>query len=142
MDVGVDEAGEQGGVAQVDDFGALGMVDRGADGADVVAFDQDFAGLEEGAGIDLEKARGVENDGRGGGLCAKRRPRGRRCAKGNRYERTGKILGMGKLCPIWLGVVESCVRVSIRHGWLGVILKVITPQGLKPALFSLRLCPG
>jgi hypothetical protein len=64
MHVGVDQAGEQRDVAEVDDFGALRMVDRCADGANAVAFDQDFAGLEEGAGVDLEQARGVEDDGR------------------------------------------------------------------------------
>ena len=65
MDVGVDEAGEQSGVAEVDDLCALRMVDGCADGADAVALDEDFAGAEECAGIDLEQARGVEHDGRG-----------------------------------------------------------------------------
>ena len=68
MHVRVDEAGEQRGVAQVDDFGALRMVDRRAHGANALALDEDFAGLEQGAGIDLEQARGVEDDGGGGGL--------------------------------------------------------------------------
>ena len=68
MHVRVDEAGEQRGVAEVDDLGAGRMVDRGADGADAVTFDEDFAGPEQRAGIDLEQARGVEDDGRGGNL--------------------------------------------------------------------------
>jgi hypothetical protein len=65
MDVGVDEAREQGNVAEVDDFGVLGMVDGCGDGADAVAFDEDFAGLEDCAGVDLEEAGGVEDDGLG-----------------------------------------------------------------------------
>ena len=68
MDVGVDEAGEQRGVAEVDDLRALRMVDRSADGADALALDQNFAGLKDCAGVDLKQARGVEHDGRGGRL--------------------------------------------------------------------------
>ena len=69
MDVGVDQTGEQRGVAQVDDFGALGMINRGADGANAIPIDQHFTGLKQGTGIHLEQARGVEDDGRWGGLC-------------------------------------------------------------------------
>ena len=49
-------------------LGALGMVDRSADGADALALDENFAGLEQGSGVDLKQAGGVEDDGRGGGL--------------------------------------------------------------------------
>jgi hypothetical protein len=48
-----------------------GMVDGCADGANAVALDEDFAGLEERAGVDLEQAGGVEDDGGlGGGVAA------------------------------------------------------------------------
>jgi hypothetical protein len=63
--VGVDEAGKQRGVAEVDDSGALRMVYRFADGADAVALDENLAGLEECASVDLEQAGGVEDDGDG-----------------------------------------------------------------------------
>jgi hypothetical protein len=66
--VRVDQAGEQGGVAQVDDFGALGMINRLPNGANAISLDQNFAGLEQGSGVNLEQARGVEDDGRGGWL--------------------------------------------------------------------------
>jgi hypothetical protein len=82
MDVGIDQAGKQGAVAEVDDSGALGMIDRGADGANAIAFDKNFAGPEQGSGINLEQARGVEDDGRGGRLCVNGgRHDGERCAK-------------------------------------------------------------
>jgi hypothetical protein len=71
MHVGVDEAGEQGGVAEVEDARALRVVDRDADGADAVTLDEDFAGLKKRAGVDLEQAGGVEDDGRGIGLLRK-----------------------------------------------------------------------
>jgi hypothetical protein len=66
MDVGVDEAGEQRGVAEVDDLGVLRVVDRCADGSNAIALHEDFARLEQRAGIDLEQARGVQDDGRRG----------------------------------------------------------------------------
>ena len=68
MHMGVDQAGKQRCVAEVDDPGALRMVDRAADGADAVALDENFAGLEEGSGVHLEQARGVKDDGRDGRL--------------------------------------------------------------------------
>jgi hypothetical protein len=68
MHVRVNEAGEQGGVAQVDDAGSLRMLDRRADGEDALALDENLTGLEEGSSIDLKQTRGVEHDGRGGGL--------------------------------------------------------------------------
>ncbi len=63
MNVRVDEAGHQRRVAEIDDLGALWMVDGAADCADAVAFDEYFAGLQQVAGVDLEQARGVEHDG-------------------------------------------------------------------------------
>ena len=68
MDVGVDEAGEQRCVAEVDDVCALRMIDGSADGADAVALDENLAGAEEDAGVNLKQAGGVEDDGRGCGL--------------------------------------------------------------------------
>jgi len=65
MDVGVDEAGEQRCVAEVDEACVLRVIDGGADGADAVALDENFAGAEEDAGVNLKQAGGVENDGRG-----------------------------------------------------------------------------
>ena len=41
------------------------MVDRCAYGLDALAFDENLAGLEHVAGIDLKQPRGVEDDGRG-----------------------------------------------------------------------------
>ena len=40
MDVGVDQAGEKGGVAEIDDFGAGGVGDFCADFGDGVAIDR------------------------------------------------------------------------------------------------------
>ena len=71
--MGVNEAGKQRGVAEVDDLGALRVVNQCGDGANAIALDKNLAGPEERAGIDLEQAGGVENDGRGcrllGGHC-------------------------------------------------------------------------
>ena len=68
MDMRVDEAGEQRGVAEVDEADSLRMLDRRADSTDALALDEDLAGLEQGSGVDLQKAGGVEHDGRGGWL--------------------------------------------------------------------------
>jgi hypothetical protein len=63
MHVGVNQAGEQRGVAQVDDFGSLRMVDGATYGADALALDQNLAGLKQGSGINLEQPRCVKRDG-------------------------------------------------------------------------------
>ncbi len=68
MHVSVDEAGEQCGVAEINDAGSLRMLDGCADGKDALALDENLAGLEQGSGIDLKQAGGVEHDGRGAGL--------------------------------------------------------------------------
>jgi hypothetical protein len=44
------------------------MVDRCADGANAIALNEDFAGLEERAGVHLEQPCGVEDDGCACGL--------------------------------------------------------------------------
>ena len=64
MDMGVDEAGEQSRVAEVDDLGVLRVIDGCAYSADAVALNENFAGAEEDAGINLKQACGVEDDGR------------------------------------------------------------------------------
>ena len=61
MDVGVDEAGHQGGVTEVDDFCVRGMRNAGAGGANAFALDEDFAGRDEAAVLDVEQVGGVEN---------------------------------------------------------------------------------
>ena len=67
MDVGVDEAGAKGLVAEIDDLRAGG--DGGVDGEDAVALDEDDGGGDEGAGGDVEHVRGAEGgDRRGGAL--------------------------------------------------------------------------
>ena len=63
MHVGVDQAGQQRGVAEIDDLRAGGMRDGRADGGDAIALDQDFAGRRDVAGFDVEQARGMQDDG-------------------------------------------------------------------------------
>jgi hypothetical protein len=62
VDVRVDKAGKESGAAQVNDFGAGGAGDFRADFGYGVANDQDFAGSNDAAGLDVEQARGVEDD--------------------------------------------------------------------------------
>ena len=62
MDVRVNHAGQQRGVAQVEHARAGRMRDGGSHGADAIAFNQDFAGLKDFAGVDFEQARGVEDN--------------------------------------------------------------------------------
>ena len=63
MDVSVDQAGEQGAVAEVDNIGSGGMLDRGSDLEDAVALNQNFGGRDDLAGLHAEQTGGVENDG-------------------------------------------------------------------------------
>ena len=65
VNVGVDEAGEEGGVAEVEDFGVRGPRNFCADFFDEVAVDENFAGGSDAAGFDVEQARGVEDEGTG-----------------------------------------------------------------------------
>jgi hypothetical protein len=74
MDVGIDQAGEQCGVAEVDDSGSLRMIHHCAGRANAVAFDQNFTGLDERAGVNLKKTGGVEHN--------RNRCRGRRLLRG------------------------------------------------------------
>ena len=70
VNVGVNQPGEEGYIAQVDDLGALRTIYRSADGADAFALDQDFARLDQPSRVDLEEPGGMEDDGRlAGGLA-------------------------------------------------------------------------
>lgn len=90
MDVRVDEAGHQRGVAEIDDRSAIGMRDVLAGFADVVADDENLAWGVDLAGGDVEDAGRVQN-GRGGRgllgrlLCSdKERKENRRRGKNKR----------------------------------------------------------
>ena len=77
MDVSVDQAGQERGVAQIDDFGSLLMLYRGADFDDAFVLNKHFAGRDDFAAFDVEEARGMEDDGMlrsgSGGLGVDRR---------------------------------------------------------------------
>jgi hypothetical protein len=66
--VGVDEAGEQSSVTEIDEFGGVRVIHFCADFYDEAALDQDFAGGGGAAGFDVEQARGVKDDGARRGL--------------------------------------------------------------------------
>ena len=63
MHVGVDQAGHQRRVAQIDGLRSGGMGDGRAGGNDLLSFDQDLPGGKHAAAFDIEQARGMENDG-------------------------------------------------------------------------------
>ena len=63
MNVSVDQAREQGGVAEVDDFGVGRARNFGADFLDEVAVDENFARRGDAAGFNVKEAGGVEDDG-------------------------------------------------------------------------------
>ena len=67
MHVGIDQARQQSGIAEIDDFGAGRMRDRRADGSDALAVDKNFSRGHDAAGIDLEQVRCVQDDGVAGG---------------------------------------------------------------------------
>jgi hypothetical protein len=71
MHVSVNESGEQSDIAEVDHLCALRTIHGDAHLANALAFNKDFAGLEQGSGVDLEQARSVEDDG-GRGLLLRR----------------------------------------------------------------------
>ena len=68
MHVRVDQAGQQRGIAEIDDLRALRMIDRRSHRLDALALDQNLAGLEHVSGIDLKQPRRVQHDGRRGRL--------------------------------------------------------------------------
>jgi hypothetical protein len=63
MHVGVDEAGHQGCVAEVDDLRSGWVSDVGSYGGDALAFDQDFGRSDDLSVRDVEHPCGVEDDG-------------------------------------------------------------------------------
>ncbi len=65
MNMGIDHAGHQRGVAQIDDLGACGMFHARSDGANAMVFDKNFAGLQDRTGVDLKQPRSVQHDGVG-----------------------------------------------------------------------------
>ena len=62
----VDKARHESRIAEVDSFRAGGMRDVRADFGDAFALYENFAWGEDFAGLDVEEAGGVENDGFGG----------------------------------------------------------------------------
>ncbi len=66
VDVHVDEAGEEGDVAEVDGLGAGGE-GRGVDGGDGGAVDDDGGGGDDAAGLHVEQAMGFDDNRLGGG---------------------------------------------------------------------------
>jgi hypothetical protein len=68
VDVGVDQTGHEGAIAQVDGLRAGGMGYGGAGFNDAVALDEDFGGSGNFAGFNVQKAGGVEDFG-GFWLC-------------------------------------------------------------------------
>ena len=71
--VRVDQAGQQRGVAEVDDRCALRMIHRRSHSLDALALNENFAGLEHVAGIDLKQPRRMQHDRRGGWPLRNRR---------------------------------------------------------------------
>lgn len=63
VNVCVDEAGHQGSIAKIHDFGVVGMFDARPDGANAIPLNEHFAGLQDLAGIDVKKTRRVKDDG-------------------------------------------------------------------------------
>jgi len=82
VDVGVNQAGEKCGVAEIDEFGAVRVIHFGADFYDQVALDEDFAGSNRASGFHVEQARGVKDNG-----ARRWRGRGLRllCLRANRW---------------------------------------------------------
>ncbi len=62
MHMRVDQAGKQCGVAKIDHFGIRRMFHGCAGSHDALAFDQNFAGADDVAGLHVEQARGVQDD--------------------------------------------------------------------------------
>jgi hypothetical protein len=62
--VRIDQARQQGAVAQIDQLGGGRMRDRSAHFHDAFAGDEHLAGLKHLAGLDIQQARGAQHDGR------------------------------------------------------------------------------
>jgi hypothetical protein len=63
--VGIDEAGQQRGIAEIDDATARRHVGARADAGDASALHHHQAGLAEAAAATVEQVRGLEHDGGG-----------------------------------------------------------------------------
>jgi hypothetical protein len=62
VDVGVDQARHQRGVAKVDGLRSGGVGHGGAGGNNLVPLHQDLSRRNNASGFDIEQARGMEND--------------------------------------------------------------------------------
>jgi hypothetical protein len=82
MHVGVDQAGHQGRVAEIDGLGSRGMGHGRAGGNDLVSFDQDLSGGQHASALDIEQARSMENEGVRGCGSLRRRARSARDTDG------------------------------------------------------------
>jgi hypothetical protein len=67
VDVHVNQAGHQRGVAEINYLRSRWMRDGCADFGDAFALDEDFTGRDDATGFDIEKARGVKDCGVSGG---------------------------------------------------------------------------
>jgi hypothetical protein len=63
MHVGIDESGQQGRVAEIDDLGVSGNLDVAAHGLDFGSRHDHDAMLQQFAGQGIEQMRGFERDG-------------------------------------------------------------------------------
>lgn len=61
--VGVDEAGEERGVAEIEHLRALRVLDGSGNFDDAIALHEDFSRRKDFSGVDFEETRGVEHDG-------------------------------------------------------------------------------
>jgi hypothetical protein len=61
VDVRIDEAGQQGAVAEVDYLRTLRMGDAGTHFHNQLTADEQFAGSQHAPGFDIQQAVGVEN---------------------------------------------------------------------------------
>src|ERR1700678_3581295 len=76
MHVGVDQAGHQRRIAQIDGLRPGGVVDGGAGRNNLLSFNEHFSGRNNTPAFDVEQAGGVENDWMRSsrGLCQGKRP--------------------------------------------------------------------
>ncbi len=68
--MGIDEARQQRGIAEVDQLRAGRMAHRGTHRRNALAFDENFARRQHPAGVDLEQVRGMQDDGMIAACCA------------------------------------------------------------------------
>jgi len=63
VDVRVDQARQQRAISQIDHFGSRRMLHRGSRFDNALALHQNFAGLQDASGLDVEQPRGAQHDG-------------------------------------------------------------------------------